>query len=300
MSGLWVMLGLVGITAALAVVFAGWWRRSHRALGGTTLSAEDEGALITVARRAKLTELTERRLFGARIITCWGQRDGFQITVEVCDSGFHPYTRLEARYTQPLEQGVQIMSEETSGALGWLMRFRETTLEHGRLDDAFILLTRDEARLSELIARGLGKILLALHDHEHVQRVTLTDEAIFLFCDSALAGESLQAMIRRLDRLSAWLQAQAQELGPCEAMTPRSYEDAFGHLAREDGEGEGEGEAHDPLRSDAHLSTFAALTTLSPGAQALSLNDEDEDEDEADDEAVDDALDEAEADAQRV
>ena len=291
MSGLWVMLGLLGITLTLSVIFAGWWRRTHRALGDATFGDEEEASIASTTRRAKLTELTERRLFGARIITCWGPREGFSATIEICDSGYHPYTRLEARFEHGLEQGVQIMSEDTSGAIGWLMRFRETTVEHGRLDEAFILLTRDEERLNELIARGLGKILLALHDHEHVQRVTLTDEAIFLFCDVALAGEALQAMTRRLDRLSAWLLVQAKELGPCQAMTPRSYEGAFGHLSREDGEGDED--EHDPLKSDAHLSTFAALTTLSPQPQPAEA-DEDARED-GDDLAVDEALDEAKA-----
>ena len=125
-----------------------------------------------------LTRTADRFLHDTRIVRYAGVKQGCQTLVE---SGVGPgtkYCRIDFSFRREVPLGVRISSEREEGLLTRVMRMREIEIGLRHFDDQFILLSRSEERLKELLDHDLRGMLIGLRTR--VRDVRLNDRGLHL------------------------------------------------------------------------------------------------------------------------
>lgn len=142
-----------------------------------------------------LERAQDRFLIDTRIQRYRGTRHGRETEVEVGAGSQGVYVRVDYHFQRTVDFGVRISSEHEDGFTTRLLRLREIEVGHKGFDSQFILLSRDEDRLHELLDHDIRRMLLALR--EDVRDLRLNDDGLHLQVLGALGKDELKALIDR-------------------------------------------------------------------------------------------------------
>jgi hypothetical protein len=229
-----VLIAVAALLLALGIAWGLWVLRQARASRAVVWTPAVEEAALRLASGWGMTSRSVRTLFGRRLVQAWGRRGRLTWQLEVCTSARGAYVRLIGQPDEGLDQGVRIMREASSGAMGWLWRLREVQLGEPEVDARLVLLARDEARLRVLMGTQLKAELMALEGQ--VDRLEIGDEGLFVHVDRVTTVEALGGLLRSSTAALERLDALSRAWGGLSQQASAAYGDAVkGDFNREEG-----------------------------------------------------------------
>ncbi len=173
---------------------------------------------------------SERRIADTRVTRYSGRFRGMRVTLERGDSDHDEYLRIHIRFEDDLEFGVRISSEHEDDLMVRLKRMREMQIGSHHFDSEFLLLSRDEERMKQLLDHDTRRMLM--QTRKSVKGMRLDDIGLHLHVVGEKSREALTEILdggvqlcdyvarRAEDVLAAEAEAQKEQEGPVPAFTP--------------------------------------------------------------------------------
>lgn len=222
----------IGISAGVVVLLVALmhvlWRRYYGVDHESLLGSEQLDAIRKRLERLGFADLHIRPLFRSRSVWAAMEREALRVEMEMCDGGWRDYTRVTCTFKRPLQQGVQMMCEEGAGLMGWLYSLHEVQSEDEEINDRFIMLTRDDERLHELLTSPLRQHIIRLRDR--VEDFKLTDQALFVYQDALVQEDDLTKIVEEVIYLASDLIRWSQDKGPIATLHTGQYQDALAEM----------------------------------------------------------------------
>ena len=203
MSDIFLVATFLGVIVAgvLAVQVMNWMtRRKWRAHEQYPILAAELGFERT----------RDRFLIDTRIQRYHGRRHGWPTEIEVGAGPQGVYLRVDYEFERTVDLGMRISSEHEDGFMTRVMRLREIEVGHELFDSQFILLSRDEERLRDLLDKDVRHMLLDLGGS--VRDLRLNDDGLHLQIMGELDDEQVRRLIDRGAQLASAVFARAEKL----------------------------------------------------------------------------------------
>jgi len=217
---------LIAIVAAALIVIAIVASRIVSWLGRRHTRARDDFQYLCDSYGFE--KLSDRFAFDTRIIRYAGHFRGAPAKIEVGMGGGVSYARVDFAFEREVPLGLHISSEHEEGLLTRVMRLREVKIGLHHFDSQFILLSRNEGRLKQLLDHDVRRMLISLR--KAAKDVKLNDEGLHLFVAGAIERAAFVALLEEGAQLSSHVfrrgediltdEAKASEEAPAPAFTP--------------------------------------------------------------------------------
>lgn len=158
-----VLLGVAAVQIVHWLVARRWRRTAH---------------LDFLVAEFGFDQVADRFLVDSRIVRYAGFHQGTSVRVEVGAGPLMTFVRVDYMFEREVSLGLRISSEHEEGMVTRFMRLREIQVGLHHFDSQFILLSRDEGRLRELLDHDIRRMLIALRGK--VRDVRLNDQGLHL------------------------------------------------------------------------------------------------------------------------
>lgn len=208
----WITFLAILIVGAIAVWFGRRFRASFQLERAAERHAGYADALKRLGRSLKIGEAKVFTTLGARSYVLEGDFNRMGVVVEVFADARDTYLRITIRFRRPLAQDIEVLSVRKLSVRNWMMRLQEVEVDDPDFDRHFVLLTRDEQRLHQILNPAVRYQLQRLV--EVVDDLRLNDDSLFLFADGIADPDAISYLTRKALELGDRLQTTAADLGP--------------------------------------------------------------------------------------
>ncbi len=175
-------------------------------------------------------ELQQQRwMFDTHVARFIGSRGDLEILLEIDHSERLAYQRVWIEFPVPLDLGFRMMTEAEESIWSRLIRMREVEIGAPSFDPHFLLLARDEERISKLLDEDLRRNLLELV--QTTEFIAVDDDAMTLLVGGEieiegtsrtidLAAQAAMRMIRNADAIHDAERNEAEADHVTTAFTP--------------------------------------------------------------------------------
>lgn len=135
----------------------------------------------------------QRWVFSTHVTRLVGTRGDLEFVLELDHSEELAYMRLWVEFPMPLDIGFRVVTESDESMWSRVVRMREVEIGAPTFDPHFVLLARDEERITRLLDHDIRRMMLELyHDTEFL---TVDDDAMTLLVSKELSEDEVARFV---------------------------------------------------------------------------------------------------------
>lgn len=200
-----VIIAIVAAALIVVAVIAGqimsWLGRRH------TRSRTDFQYLVD---SFGFDRVSDRFAFDTRVIRYAGHFRGSPARIEIGMGGGVSYARVDYAFEREVPLGLHISSEHEEGLLTRVMRLREVKIGLHQFDSQFILLSRNENRLKQLLDHDVRRMLISLR--AKAKDVKLNDDGLHLFVAGQIDRDAFVSILEEGAQLSSHVFRRGEDI----------------------------------------------------------------------------------------
>ena len=233
------MIGWITFLTILTIGVVAVWA-GQRFLAGFRLERAAErhqayaDALARLGASLNIGQAEVYTTLGARSYILEGEFNRLGVVVEVFADARDTYLRVTLRFRRPLAQDLRVLSVRNLSLRNWFMRLQEVEVGDPEFDRHFVLLTRDEQRLHQILSPSVRYQFQRIA--EVVDDLRLNDDNLFLFADGVSDPATISYVTRKALELGERLYTTAADLGPAASRVEAAayQQGTAGYAAREE------------------------------------------------------------------